>query len=182
MVPALGLPTEPGPCSLCGALDRTFSERTIGMPFAEALIQINRSPAEVFALLDNTSRAPEWLESCVAIRRISPGPKGVGATLHYSYRQGSRPGVMDGIVTAYTPGTKLGMRFTDSRFAVDVGFDLGPVGAGTQVRHECRITPASIMGRLMTPLIQLGNRRQVHHNLARLKTLLEAGPGMPPAS
>jgi len=152
------------------------------MPTAEAVTDITRSPAEVFAFLDDTSLAPSWLTSCIEIRQTSPGPKGVGTTLHYAYRQGRRPGTMDGVVSAYAPGQSLGMQFSDASFAVEITFDLSPRPRGTQVRHACRITPRSLMGRLMSPLIQLGNRQQVTQNLKRMRELLESGATTPAAS
>ena len=48
------------------------------MPLAEASVQISRPAAQVFALLDYTARAPEWLESCLALAQRTPGPTAVG--------------------------------------------------------------------------------------------------------
>lgn len=109
----------------------------------------------------------------MALEQRTPGPKAVGTALAYTYRQGGSPGHMDGVVTAYTPGGSLGMRFTDPKFTVEVDFRLGSSPAGTEVHHRIGITPTSLMGRLMSPMIQLGNRRQVASNLDRLKRLLE---------
>ena len=144
------------------------------MPLAEASVSIMCPAAEVFAFLDDTARAPQWLELCTALEQRSPGPKAVGTALAYSYRQGARPGHMDGLVTAYEPGAALGMRFTDPKFTVQVDFLLGPGLTGTEVHHRIDITPASLVGRLMSPFIQFGNRRQVANNLDRLKHLLES--------
>lgn len=144
------------------------------MPTAEAAIVINRSPADVFALLDDAPRAPQWLESCISLEQRTPGPKAVGSALAYSFRQGGHPGQMDGIVTAYAPAAALGMRFSDSKFSVDVDFRLSATASGTTVQHRIGISPRSLGGRLLSPLIQLGNRRQVANNLARLKQLAEA--------
>lgn len=149
------------------------------MPTAEALTDIKRSPADVFAFLDDLSQAPSWLTSCIELRQTSPGPRGVGTTLHYAYRQGRRPGTMGGLVSAYAPGQSLGMQFSDASFAVEITFDLSPRPEGTQVRHTCRITPRSLMGRLMSPMIQLGNRQQVAHNLKRMRHVLEPGGDSP---
>jgi hypothetical protein len=149
------------------------------MPIAEALIEIGRAPTEVFVLLDDIARAAEWLESCRAIQQTSPGPKGVGTTLELSYQQGSRPGTMEGFITAYELGNRLGMQFSNRQVVVEYDFELRPVAGGTQVRHTCRITPLSFIRWLVSPLTQVGNRWQVGQNLSRLKCLLEAGPATP---
>ncbi len=146
------------------------------MPFAEASTTIRRTPAELFELLADPARAPDWMESCVALGPVTPGPLASGTRLHYTYRQGSRPGTMEGEVTAFSPAAALAMRFRDPKFTVDVQLQLHPVPEGTQVQHGIDIIPGSFMGRLMSPLIQMGNRRQVAGNLARLKRLAEGGP------
>jgi len=143
------------------------------MPVAEDVIVIDRPSAEVFALLDDATRAPEWMESCQSLQAISPAPKGVGTTLDYRYRQGGDIGQMQGTVTAYAPGKSLSMQFSDAKFTVKLSFELTPTAAGTEVRHSIDIVPGSALGKLMGPLIAAGNRKQVASNLARLKGLVE---------
>lgn len=145
------------------------------MPFAEASTTIRRTPAELFELLADPARAPEWMESCVTLGPVGPGPLAAGTRLHYTYRQGSRPGTMEGEVTTFAPASALAMRFRDPKFTVDVQVHLSPAPEGAQVRHGIDIVPGSLIGRLMAPLIQMGNRRQVATNLARLKRLAEGG-------
>ncbi len=145
------------------------------MPYAEATATIRRSPAEVFELLLDTARAPEWMESCVSLGPVTPGPLAPGARLHYAYRQGSQPGSMEGEVTALVPASTLAMRLRDPKFTVEVQLRLSPTADGVQVQHGIDIIPGSLFGRLMSPLIQMGNRRQVVRNLERLKRLAEGG-------
>lgn len=146
------------------------------MPFAEASTTIRRTPAELFDLVADPGHAPEWMESCVSLAPVVPGPLAAGTRLHYAYRQGAHPGTMDGEVTAFAPASTLAMRFRDPRFTVEVQLRLRPVPDGVQVEHGIDILPGSLLGRLMSPLIQMGNRRQVANNLARLKRLAEGGP------
>jgi uncharacterized protein YndB with AHSA1/START domain len=140
---------------------------------SEATVHIGRSTSDVFELLDDAASAPLWMQACAELSQRSPGPKGVGSSLHYTYRQGGRIASMDGTVTGYDRGRHLAMHFTDRQFAVDVVFHLAPEAAGTTVTHRITITPRSFVGRLMSPMIGAGNRRQVAANLARAKALLE---------
>jgi uncharacterized protein YndB with AHSA1/START domain len=140
---------------------------------AQATLEISKPAVQVFALIDDLSKAPLWLESCIELRQTNDKPRVVGTPLHYEYRQGGRAGAMDGVVTAYDPGRQLAMRFTDDRFEVAIDFRLSASGSGTLVGHTVAITPKSLLGRLMSPLIQLGNRKQVVSNLARAKEILE---------
>lgn len=143
------------------------------MPTAQAETRIARPSAEVFALLEDSRRAPEWLESCISLEATSGGAKAVGTPLDYRFREGGRTGRMTGSVTSYLPGRALAMRFSDRRFTVEVSFALEQTGTSTRVQHAIAIAPATLMGKLLSPLIQLGNRRQVSANLERLKRLVE---------
>ena len=140
---------------------------------ARATLEISKPAAQVFAFIDDLSKAPLWLESCLELRQADGKPKVVGTPHRYTYRQGGREGAMDGVVTAYEPGRRLAMRFTDNQFEIAVSFLLSASGSGTLVEHTVAITPKSLLGRLMAPVIRLGNRKQVVNNLARAKEILE---------
>ena len=46
-------------------------------------------------LLADVSQTPRWLARCTGIEVLTPGPLAVGSKLRYSYKEGSRRGVMD---------------------------------------------------------------------------------------
>lgn len=148
----------------------------------EHTIDIARAPAEVFAFIDDSRRMPEWITSCVAVEQTSPAPRRVGSTLHYTFKQCARPGTMDGTVTEYQPPRRLAMRFGDSGFTVTVAFRVEPAGGGARVTQSLQIEPRTFFGRLMTPLIRAGTRRQVAGDNAKLKALLSPAPAPPTVS
>ena len=147
------------------------------MPVAESLIEMNRSPAEVFRLLDDVTQPHRWLESCLAIELTSPTPSRRGTTLRYSDRQGARTGTMDGIVTTYTLGDGACDAVHRFTFAIEVDFELSPISDGTGLHHTCRIEPQLLIGRLMRLLIQLGHHRQAETDLERVVDLKRCGEG-----
>lgn len=140
---------------------------------ATSSLLILRPVERVFAFVADFSQTPNWLEACVELRQVTPGPQSVGAGLYYRYRQGGRTGEMEGTITAHEPGGRLEMKFSEPAFAVEVSFQFLPSPGGTTVTHRIGITPKSTMARLMTPMISAGNRQQVAQNLARLKRELE---------
>jgi len=144
------------------------------MIHCEIQLDVARPPAEVFAFVDDVSRAPQWLSRCAAIEQTSPPPKRVGSTLHYTYREGTGSGTMDGTVTAYDKDRRLTMHFIDRTFEVEVGFRFEPAGAGTRIAHAVTITPKTGMMKLMAPMIRGATRKQIAQDAARLKQLLEA--------
>jgi uncharacterized protein YndB with AHSA1/START domain len=138
---------------------------------SESSVKISEPAAVVFAAVSDPGRAPAWLEGCVLLKVTGGGAMETGAKLQYVYRQGSRPGEMDGEVIACEPDRRLAMRLTDRKFDVEMEITLSGEQGDTRVTHAMTITPKTFGGRLMAPLIRLGNRRQVKMNLVRLKRL-----------
>jgi len=136
-------------------------------------IDVQRPPDLVFAFIDAEDKAPHWLSRCVEITRTSPGAKAVGSTLRYTYQQGGRKGTMDGVVTEYEPGKRLGMKYTDRMFDISIGFDVAATSTGAHVTERVAIEPKGIVGKLMSPLIGLATRRQTGKDMETLKHLLE---------
>ena len=134
--------------------------------------EIMKPIGEVFDFIDDTSKAPLWLESCVEITQVSKEPKSTGTKLHYVYYQGGRNREMDGIITEYTRGNLLTMKFSDSQFEVQIGFRLTPIPGGTLVAHSIAIASKGIFGKMMTRIIGAGNQKQIQSNLARLQDQL----------
>lgn len=141
---------------------------------SESSVKISKPAAALFAIVADFARAPAWLEGCVLLKLAAGGVMAPGAGLQYVYRQGSRPGEMDGRITALEPDRRLTMQFTDRKFEVEMDIALSEEHGDTRVTHAITITPKTFGGRLMAPLIRLGNRRQVKMNLIRLKRLTAA--------
>lgn len=136
---------------------------------------LKAAPATVFAVLDDVTRAPEWLGRCTKLENLSGGPTAVGTKLRYHYRDGRRTGVMEGSVVAREADRKLTNRFTDKMMDVTVDFDLAPGdGGGTSLTHTITIDTKGI-GRLFTPLINRRLPGQTEGAMTQLKKLVEAG-------
>ena len=140
----------------------------------ERAIDVARPPSDVFAFVDDVSRAPHWLSRCASLEQTSPGPKGVGATLRYVYREGGGSGTMEGTVTECEKDRTLMMHYSDRMFDVEVGFRFAPQGSGTRLEHAVSISPRAFMMKLMAPMIRGATKKQLDQDMATLKRLLEA--------
>jgi carbon monoxide dehydrogenase subunit G len=138
----------------------------------EASVEVDSPPDAAFAFLDNPANAPKWQGLCGALELTSRGAKRVGTPLRYTYRQGSHEGVMDGAITEYEPGKRLGMRFEDKMFGVDVSIRIAPSGKGSRIDQTVDITPRSFAAKLMAPLIRGAAKKQAEEDTAKLKRLL----------
>jgi uncharacterized protein YndB with AHSA1/START domain len=130
-------------------------------------------PESVFAILDDTSRTPEWLERCTGIDTLDEGPNRAGTRLRYHYRDGRRTGSMDGEIAAREPGRLLTMHFLDRMMDVTIDFRTAPMGEATSLTHEIDIRPRGF-GRLFTPMIKRSLPKQTLDAMARLRALAES--------
>lgn len=140
----------------------------------EYSVEVNSSPEQAFSVVDDLARTPEWLCVCVSLEKLSPGPNKVGDKLKYTFKQGKRPGVMDGEITARVPGKKLTYQFDDRMFRVVIDFNISPTSAGAKMTHVIAITPKTFAGKLMTPLIRLGVPKQTKDAMHALKAILDS--------
>jgi uncharacterized protein YndB with AHSA1/START domain len=140
-------------------------------------VDVNRAPEEVFAILDDTARTPEWLERCTGLESLSEGPNVVGTKLRYAYREGGRSGTMDGQVTAREAGEHLAMRYDDKMMGVDVDFRVSPSGAGSRLQHTITVSPKTLGATLFSPLIRRQLPKQTIGAMEKLKALAEREAG-----
>lgn len=136
------------------------------------------SAERAFGLIDDLPRTREWLPPCVSLTKLGAGANAPGDALRYVYRNGRSQAEMPGTIVAREPGRRLCARYTDRMFDVVVDLIAEPVDANACVtRHVIEITPKTLMGRLMTPIIRLGVRRQTRQAAANLRSLLEQPGG-----
>jgi len=143
----------------------------------EPRFEIDRGPAEVFGVLTDVERIPEWQQSVIAVTKQTPGPVRAGTRVLETLKMAGRRrhGTVD--VTAYTPGELVA-------FSGDVGlgdyycaFELTPrTGGGTVLvaRTEFRLHG---LWRLLRPVLGSEIKREGRDELAGLKRLIEAGSG-----
>jgi hypothetical protein len=137
---------------------------------------VDASPAAVFAILDDVTRAPEWLKRCTRLDNVTGGPTAVGTQLRYHYKDGRRTGVMDGKVLAREQDRKLTNWFTDRMMDVTVDFDLAPGPSPEQTRRTHRITIGTKgFGKIFTPMINRQLPGQTESAMTELKRLAESG-------
>jgi uncharacterized protein YndB with AHSA1/START domain len=135
---------------------------------------IRTTPERAFAAIDDLSFTSKWLPPCVSLTKESDGPNVVGDKLRYVYKQGGREAEMVGEIVARVPGERLHCTYSDSMFEVSVDLRVRAGTEGTVTTHTVAITPKSLMGKLLGPLIRFGLRRQTREAARNLRTLLES--------
>ena len=137
-------------------------------------IDVPQDPATVFAFLDDLSLTPQWLEPCVSLVKITPGPNVVGDKLKYTYNQAGRAGEMDGEITARDVNQRLAFRYGDDQFELTIDFRMAAEGTGTRLSQLIAITPLSFMTKMMTPMIRGALPKQTITAMEKVKEMLGA--------
>ncbi|MEO8550604.1 MAG: SRPBCC family protein [Kofleriaceae bacterium] len=139
----------------------------------EYAIEIPRQPAQVFAVLDDVARTPEWFSRCTAAEKLEPGANAVGSPLRYAILQrGTMTGTMEGSVVAYARDAHIAFRLTDRMFDITIDFQLAPIASGSRVVHQIDIVPRSLVARLLQPLLRRVIPNQVAIDMAKLRDLV----------
>ena len=134
---------------------------------------VRSTPERAFEVIDDLPLTARWLPPCMTLEKIGSGPNAIGDRLRYVYKQGGKKGEMSGEIVERTPGEHLHCRYFDRMFEVSVDLRVALAPAGALITHIIEITPRSFTGKLMSPLIRLGLRKQTLEAAANLKKLLE---------
>src|SRR4051794_40765228 len=131
------------------------------------------TPQRAFATIDDLPLTARWLPPCVSLEKVGTGPNAAGDKLRYVYKQGGRQAEMAGEILERTAGQRLHCKYGDPTFDVSVDLHVAPAPNGSLTTHIIEIAPKTWAGRLMSPLIRLGVRKQTRDAAANLKKLLE---------
>lgn len=140
---------------------------------------IRTTPGRAFAAIDNLSLTADWLPPCVSLTKVGDGPNSVGDKLRYVYKQGGREAEMVGEILARVPGERLHCKYYDNMFDVSVDLRVSTKAGETLTTHSVEITPKTFAGKLMSPLIRFGLKKQTRDAAKNLKQLLESSDASP---
>jgi uncharacterized membrane protein len=139
-------------------------------------IEIARSPADVFAYLDELERHGEWQSQIVSTSRETQGPVGVG-TRATDVRQ--VPGGKQSVtyeITEHDPPRRVAFKGVNGPVRPVGSVTVEPVGdASSRVTLELDLQGHGLLGAVFAPMARSQARKQVPQDQQRLKERLEAG-------
>jgi uncharacterized membrane protein len=139
-------------------------------------IEIARSPAEVFAYLDQLDRHGEWQDQIVAVKVDTEGPTRVGsrATETRKVPGGNRDFTYE--VTEHDPPRRVAFRGLNGPVRPVGTVTVEPLDDGSRSRVTLEFDLVGHgAGKLIAPVARRDARRQIPKDQARLKERLEAG-------
>jgi carbon monoxide dehydrogenase subunit G len=138
----------------------------------ELTVEIGRTPGDVFDLLSDVERLPEWQTS--AVEAHTDGPLAQGSRITEKRRLLGREVDSELEVVAYEPPKRLILRSLGGPVKFTVDHELATQGAGTRLTLVAEAEPGGLM-RLTGPMIARTAEQQFRQDFDRLKELLESG-------
>jgi uncharacterized protein YndB with AHSA1/START domain len=132
---------------------------------------IERPAEEIFDLLADIRRNPEWCPVFEGGEKLTEGPVGPDTAFRTSLRG---MGDLQIRISRYERPRRIW--FTTSAKAAEIrhNFVLMPEGGGTHIEQEIAVRPRGVL-RMVAPLMALMLRRSIQSNTAALKAFLESG-------
>jgi uncharacterized protein YndB with AHSA1/START domain len=137
-------------------------------------IEIDRPPAEVFEYVAAADRRGEWQDAVRNVQVQTPEVVGVGMEVLETRQVPGGTRTFRWRVSQYDPPTDWGFRGIDNPLNAFVHMRFTPTdkGTGTTVAFQIDFQGTGL-ARLLAPLARRGARREVPHDLVKLKRKLE---------
>lgn len=141
-----------------------------------ASIEIRRSPAEVFAYVEQLDKHGEWQENVISAHKEPIGQTQVGTRNIEMRRVPGGPREIVSEVVEYDPPRRIAARGLNGPIRARVGITIEPIdnGNGSRVIQELELDGYGI-GKLFAILARRSAPKQISKDQARLKQILEQG-------
>lgn len=138
---------------------------------AEASVTIDRPPADVFAVLTDVPRQPDWSKGAGKVSDVSENPARLGTTWTQVSKFVGRELEAHLTVNIYEPDRKFGSQ-VDKPIPFQLLFLLEPEGSGTRLTFTAEGEPGGFFG-VAAPLLRKSISDTMSSDLAALKAMLE---------
>ena len=141
------------------------------MAHFDLTIDIARPPEEVFAVLTDIERLPEWQSS--AVSASVDGELRVGAIVGEQRRFMGRDIETKDEVTAYEPPRRFDLKSRGGPVSYEIHHALVPRNGGTRVRVDVDVKIGTMMRIAAQPMLKAAER-ELRSDFERLRELVEA--------
>jgi hypothetical protein len=134
-------------------------------------VDVGASPDQVWTVLADVERWPEWTDSVTGVRRLDTGPLAVGTRIEVS-----QPRIPTGTytVTAFEPGSAFTWEQRQPGATVSAHHECAPLpDGGTRVRLE--VVMSGVIGGIMGRFYRKLTEQYLAMEAAGLKARAEAG-------
>ena len=140
------------------------------------IIEVGRSPEDVFTYVDQLERHGEWQTQIISVTRETEGPTRVG-TRATDLRK--VPGGKQSVtyeITEYDPPRRVSFRGLNGPIRPVGTMTVESIGEGrSRITLELDLQGHGLLGALLGPLARSDARKQIPRDQQRLKERLESG-------
>jgi len=142
-------------------------------------VDIQATPATVFAILTDGKRLAEWVEGVIENEELEMVEGITGSTFRQVYEESGRKMEFQGVVTAYELDRAMAIHMVGSCFDLDVGYRLEALedDRGTRLIQDAVVHYKGlwkVLGFLMAPFMKKSGAKRLAEDFGRLKRLCEA--------
>ncbi len=135
-------------------------------------VEIHCPVAEVFAVIADMSRNPEWQKGMRSCTWTTEPPLRVGSTYDQVASFMGKKIVTTFEVTEFEPPSRIRIESVVSTFPLDITRTVEPTATGSRVTAHVKGEPGGLM-RLFNPIMKIQVQRSIDGDYRRLKALLE---------
>jgi carbon monoxide dehydrogenase subunit G len=146
------------------------------MPKGTLTVHIDRSPADVFAVVSDLPGSSAWVPDLVSVTQLGDGPVGVGTQYSEVVKMGDKEGEGHLVVTDFEPGRLFAHKGQGGPARFSCRFECHADGTGTRLVHHYTVSMGGMM-KMMAPFLGSWVRKNSEAAMANLKRLLEEGEG-----
>jgi uncharacterized protein YndB with AHSA1/START domain len=144
----------------------------------ECSVTIDRPIEEVFAVLTDPTRSPEWSKHSVRGELLTEGPPRVGSRRRSVVKGFGGIGTMESVfeVTEIDPLRAVALKQVSASWggSGSTRYTFTPVDGGTRVDWTWELNPGGVIKHFERPMLAL-TRRGFQSDLENLKRLMESG-------
>jgi len=140
--------------------------------------RVNRSAEDTFDVIGTHvyDNQPKWEAEVVEVRRISPGPVGVGSRSVMVRREFGRTTEVENEVTEFEQDRRIAFHHPDSALEFNISFDITPIDSSScTVQVDVRAQPRG-WTRILEPIMRLAMPRQGERITTAMAAVIESAP------
>jgi hypothetical protein len=136
-------------------------------------VELQAPASEVFDFVADQTNAPRWQSGLHEVRRITPGPIGVGTEHEFARRFAGMRITSRNRFIAYEPGHFVSFEIPSGKITGVASYRVDPTGANTSRLISTVDFRVAGPARFATPLLAQIFKRDIEKNMTTLKALME---------
>ncbi len=141
--------------------------------YYESEVVINKPVKEVWAVMSDESKLPDWIEGFVKTELVSGTPNTVGAVSKVYVEDQGQEMVMEETITKIKPEELMAMTFTMDFMNMDYEISMEEKDGKTSIKSKSTTVGNGIFAKSMISFMKGSMKDQEDENLNKLKLIVE---------